>query len=246
MENIPQLLVLGSVTAPITVTVNVSSPDAVNGTDYTIANTIIPIGAYDGLPGTAVPINLFIIDDGNTELLETLTLTIQPPAGPLNQIGDANSDTTTQNPSTYDIIDDDMGPGGVADRVLFWYRADIGTSTTTDNVGVQTWFDQLTIPASVDAFENTVNQRPTYQDEVADEINFNPVLRFDGINDQLELPDTSFVNLSQTPFKVMHIVFHTGADVVTTQNIYEEGAGVRGFDAYIQNNEVSFGDLELC
>lgn len=236
--NIPQLLILGEVFSNTPITVLVSSPDALNGTDYTIATTTIAVGSYDGTASTAIPINLSIIDDGNAELLETLTLTIQAPTSPSINIGDANGDSNTQSSSSYDIIDDDIGPGGVADRVLFWYRGDIGTSTTADNTALQTWFDQLA-PA-VDASQTAVGQQPLFLDNPTDEINFNPEVSFDGIDDQLELPDQNFVNLSQTPFKALHLVVETGADINTSQLIYEEGGQIRGFNAYIQNGLINF------
>jgi hypothetical protein len=70
-------------------------------------------------------------------------------------------------------------PGGMPGHTL-WLRADLGTSATTDNTAISQWNDQS-------AFVNTVTQpvvvnQPLYRDNTTDDINFNPVLKFNGSN----------------------------------------------------------------
>ncbi len=68
-------------------------------------------------------------------------------------------------------------PGGVAGHAL-WVRADIGTSSTVNNTSINEWSD-------FSAFANNVKQataanQPTYLNNVTNNINFNPVVRFNG------------------------------------------------------------------
>lgn len=68
-------------------------------------------------------------------------------------------------------------PGGVAGHAL-WVRADIGTSSTVNNTAINEWSD-------FSAFANNVTQataanQPTYLNNVTNNINFNPVVRFNG------------------------------------------------------------------
>jgi len=68
-------------------------------------------------------------------------------------------------------------PGGVGGHAL-WVRADIGTSTTTNNATISGWSD-------LSAFSQTFVQGsatalPTFRDNATDNINFNPVVRFGG------------------------------------------------------------------
>jgi hypothetical protein len=72
------------------------------------------------------------------------------------------------------------GPGGVFTNLELWLRADLGTSTTTDNTdlsGTSAWLDQ-SVNANNGAETNLgggTPVEPTYQ---TSEINFNPVISF--------------------------------------------------------------------
>ena len=68
------------------------------------------------------------------------------------------------------------GPGGVTTNLDFWVRADLGTSSTTDNTEVSTWSDQAgSNDAVVANLGGGAPENPTLQ---TGEINFNPVIRF--------------------------------------------------------------------
>jgi hypothetical protein len=73
-------------------------------------------------------------------------------------------------------------PGGVAGTTL-WLRADEGTSSSTDSTLVNTWADYGNQVNSV--YQNTPAGQPLFRDNAKDNINFNPVLKFDGSNDVL-------------------------------------------------------------
>ncbi len=74
------------------------------------------------------------------------------------------------------------GPGGVTTDLYVWLRADAGTSTTTNNTTLTTWTDQAGNANAV-----TDGNPPLFLNNATDNINFNPTLDFDGVNDRLSL-----------------------------------------------------------
>ena len=66
-------------------------------------------------------------------------------------------------------------PGGVADGLGLWLKADTGTSTTTDGADVTTWADSS--PARNDVSQTVVTRQPNY---LGNAFNFNPALEFAG------------------------------------------------------------------
>ena len=102
--NIPLLLIDGTLASALSVSVTINSPDALPGSDYTIASTAIPAGVYDGTIATAVPIDLTIVDDGTVELDEVLTIAIDPSANPAVQIADVDGDSAIQASHQYTCL----------------------------------------------------------------------------------------------------------------------------------------------
>lgn len=85
------------------------------------------------------------------------------------------------------------GPGGVNTNLRMWYRGDMGVSTVADGVAVSGWKDQSN--SANDAIQNTVASRPTYQDDAANLINFQPVVETAG-NQYLYTPGVPAVNMN--------------------------------------------------
>lgn len=79
-----------------------------------------------------------------------------------------------------------VAPGGVSNNVKAWFDASNGTSTTTDGAAMGTWSNNITNPG-VPSITSSGTARPKYQ---ANEINFNPVIEFDGVNDYLDQTST--------------------------------------------------------
>ena len=105
--NLPQLLVRGTLADAVTVDVTVVGGSATSGDDFVNTATVtISAGTYDGMPATAVAINLSIADDELVEGDEMIDLELASPSGVLT-IGDANSDATIQSAHTYTISNDD-------------------------------------------------------------------------------------------------------------------------------------------
>ncbi|WP_191858925.1 choice-of-anchor D domain-containing protein [Hanstruepera ponticola] len=76
------------------------------------------------------------------------------------------------------------GPGGVTSNLKLWLKGTDGLGYTDGDL-VSTWYDQ---GRGADATVNTpgIGQEPTYKDNVNDNINFNPVVDFDG--DYVNIP----------------------------------------------------------
>ncbi|PNQ72385.1 MAM protein [Hanstruepera neustonica] len=81
------------------------------------------------------------------------------------------------------------GPGGVTSNLKLWLKGTDGLGYSDGDL-VTTWYDQ---GRGADATVNTpgIGQEPTYKDNVNDNINFNPVVDFDG--DYVNIPvDSDF------------------------------------------------------
>jgi hypothetical protein len=95
------------------------------------------------------------------------------------------SSNTTGGPVTRNLTIAALGatgPGGVggAQTSPVWFRADAGTSTTTDNTPINTWTSSS--DNTVQATQNTSDNRPVLRTGT-NGINDRPVVRFDGSND---------------------------------------------------------------
>jgi len=127
------------------------------------------------------------------------------------------------------------GPGGQDENLILWYRSDSGTSTTTDDVGVQTWASQQ---GGNNAIQNNAARRATFQNETEDEINFNPTVRFDGSDDHFDIANSVDINTAAYNQKAFHVAFKTSSEIEARQTIYEEGGGSRGINMYIVDSEL--------
>lgn len=88
------------------------------------------------------------------------------------------------------------------------------------------------------AFQGTPANRPT--------LDFGGVfgrdaLVFDGVNDVLRVNDSASINLSIIQRRSIAMSFETGADIGTTQVLYEEGANVNGMNIYVQGGQLYMG-----
>ncbi|MDG1476444.1 MAG: GEVED domain-containing protein, partial [Vicingaceae bacterium] len=79
-----------------------------------------------------------------------------------------------------------VSPGGVSNNVTAWFDASNGTSTITDGAAMGTWSNSVT-NVGVPSITSAGTARPRYQ---TNEINFNPVIEFDGVNDYLDQTST--------------------------------------------------------
>ncbi len=75
------------------------------------------------------------------------------------------------------------GPGGVTDDLYVWLKANEGTSTTTNNSSLTTWSDQ----SGNDVDATSDGAAPLFKDNDSENLNFNPVIDFNGTDDRLVL-----------------------------------------------------------
>ncbi|MFA8434798.1 MAG: beta strand repeat-containing protein [Marinifilaceae bacterium] len=122
-------------------------------------------------------------------------------------------------------------PGGEKANLEFWFKADEGTSTTTNGQAVSSWEDQLN---DHDAFP--IGNGPLYRTM---SLNFNPTLDFTTTNRALSFNDSPDINnITSTLEKAFTFVITTGSNITSRQVIYEEGGGARGVNAYIVNSKL--------
>ncbi|MFT6213792.1 MAG: hypothetical protein ACJAS3_000179, partial [Roseivirga sp.] len=137
-----------------------------------------------GYSANAGDFQLIIANGGdNTSLENGTTLT----GGVFNAsvLTFAGVDLTDGQYFTLGVSSDLCGPGGVTSSMVLWLRSDFGTSTTTDATALNTWTDQST--AANNALQD--GAAPTFTSNATDNINFQPTVLFDGVDDRLSLGD---------------------------------------------------------
>jgi len=137
-----------------------------------------------GYSANAADYQLIIANGGdNTSLENGTTLTGGTFNGSVLTFSGVN--LTDGQYFTLGVSSDLCGPGGVTSSMVLWLRPDLGTSTTTDAAALNTWTDQST------AANNAVQDGnpPTFTNNTTNNINFQPTVLFDGVNDRLSLGD---------------------------------------------------------
>ncbi|WP_268121913.1 hypothetical protein [Roseivirga pacifica] len=174
------------------------------GVDETLTSgtvTVSPMTVDTDGDGAFNLLDLDSDDDGCSDAYEggsteDLSTDFQHPATPdvnSNGLNDAVEDGTTGNINyalTYDeyALNDELQ---LCDCQFLWLKADAGTlngaSAAADGQAVNTWQDQ-TAWRTNDATDVNI-AAPTYRDNAADYINYNPVVEFDGFDDGLDFGD---------------------------------------------------------
>lgn len=154
----------------------------------------------------------------------------------------ANSEQNHTNETVdFFAIDDNSGngiylppaPGGAANDLQLWLKTDQGTSTTSDGSAINSWIDQ-SHQRTNDA-TSTNMAPPTFRNNSTDNMNFNPVLDFDGTNDGLNFGgDYFFADASKDGLEIFTVVKPDDAiGTKTRQFIFDFG--------YFANSGVGFG-----
>ena len=92
-----------------------------------------------------------------------------------------NTSTSTDNQVTYNWVTSIISPGWVSTNLQIWLKADQWPNNTTDGGSVTSWADQ-----SDNGFDATSWVAPIYRNNTTDELNFNPVVDFNGTNQYLQ------------------------------------------------------------
>ncbi|MDM8565044.1 choice-of-anchor Q domain-containing protein [Candidatus Halobeggiatoa sp. HSG11] len=145
-------------------------------------------------------------------------------------------------------------PGGVSTDLQLWFKANAGTSTTTDGAGVTSWTDQS--PNTRTADQAIASQQPTF---ATNAFNFNPTLDFDAaanqnfkLSDLVGLPTgsgdrTMIAVANQTNSVTNPIIFYYGAIVGTQASAlsFHSGTGrpvINGGFHFYESTSLTWGD----
>ncbi len=143
---------------------------AISGTDYNAIPNNAPISIANNAQSTSY--NVTVLNDAIAEGLKSLNVTLSNSSNPTFFISKSSATAT--------IADDDGGPGGVRTNLNVWLKADIGAGTT-NNTNVTSWVDQ-----SFNGNNGTQDGNPpSFRNNAVDNMNYNPVVLFDGSNDRL-------------------------------------------------------------
>jgi hypothetical protein len=101
---------------------------------------------------------------------------IQDIAGNFNNVS-----SSLDNQVTYNWIPLIIAPGWVSTNLQIWLKADNGPNNITEWWNITSWADQ-----SQNWFDATSWVAPIYRNNTTDQLNFNPVVDFNGTNQYLQ------------------------------------------------------------
>ena len=87
------------------------------------------------------------------------------------------------------IFSNAQGPGGYSTNLNVWFKSNDGTGVTADGDPLSKWLEFS--GNSNHSLTQTGSRIPIYYDNSSDNMNYNPVVNFDGTNDHLVLPATA-------------------------------------------------------
>ena len=167
---------------PIPHTFNIYS---LGSSSLTINSTVSITGANAGLfLATAIPttnlgvgaVTSFVVTFNPTASLGIKTATIT--------ISNNDSDEGTYNfdisAEVQSIPVQTVAPGGVTSNLKFWLKANSNIGSVSDNTKINTWYDQ-TFGSTKNAISKSLKE-PKFQNNTSYNVNFNPVVHFDGNN----------------------------------------------------------------
>ncbi len=131
-------------------------------------------------------------------------------------------------------------PGGIEADLALWLRSDFSTGSATDGASLSTWVGQSA--AAVQASQGVPANQPVFHDNAIDNLNFNPVVSFDGTNGFLELPDG--IVASGDDALGFYAVWNTNADNAT-QRILSLGSTTSGSGLALQLGSSGNAGLQL-
>lgn len=200
---------------------------ATAGSDYSSVSSTAKISVANG-SATGIT-TVTVIDDADLESTETVDFQISNPSNGSVSIAQATSSAQIIDNEAAPVVE---APGGVSDQLIFWLKADTGTSSTTDGASVVTWSDQT--GNGHDATNN--GTAPLYE---LVKTNYHPAIDFsNATSGGYRIANDATINASTAGAKSYTIAFTTGSDVTTRQVIYEQGGGTNGMNLYILNGEL--------
>ncbi len=165
--------------------------------------------------------NIYLIQSNDATIDNTDNFTLLTNTT-LNGTAVFTTTTSFSNGQYFTFGTQTVGPGGVFGTTI-WLRADAETSTTANGATVNSWKDQSKNANHV--FQGTTANQPLYKNNSTDNINYNPVVQFDGINDNMSdvngMIGTATCN-GAAAFTV------TKTDAITASSVFNEATGSGG------------------
>lgn len=131
-------------------------------------------------------------------------------------------------------------PGGVSDRLNLWLKADVGVlngvSSASDGQAVNTWEDQS--GRRINDATDTNMAPPSYSSSYIENINFNPTVYFDGVDDGLNLFD-DYIYSDNDGLTAFSVIKPDTNSAKTTALVYDFGLfSANGYGMYYQNTHM--------
>ncbi len=129
----------------------------------------------------------------------------------------------------------DIAPGSVKNNLQLWLKANDGATCMTDGCNVAAWSDKST--NINDLSQGTPVFRPVFKNNLADNVNYNPVIDFDGVDDFFS--DASGI-LGNATYNDLNIYSVLITDAVTNSFMFEEPCNPRRISMHLPWSDNNF------
>lgn len=96
------------------------------------------------------------------------------------------------------------GPGGIPTGLAFWTKANAVVSAPANNTAISTWDDWS--GNTRNATQATSGNMPVYRDNATDNINYNPVLNWDGTDDHMVINSNGVLSDGDNNYAVYAVI----------------------------------------
>ena len=183
-----------------------TTPDIVDQTDFGITDSSTPIThifnifsfgtsnlSVSSITQSGADSSFFSVGTVNTTISPGGVVSFAVTYTPTSSIGIKNTTITIMNNDTDESVYTfairaetkvlpalTTAPGGVTSNLRLWLKADSNIGTTNNNTKIDTWVDQ-TYGSTKNAISR-FSKEPFFKDNATNNVNFNPVVAFDGNN----------------------------------------------------------------
>jgi len=161
--------------------------------------------------------------------------------------GFAQTPVVTNPPGRCTIVKCNAAPGGVG-GMAFWVEGTAGTSATVDATPLASWNDQS--GNGRNAFAPAATNSPAFYDNGADNINFNPLVKFNDAGQNpvlasyMTVPGNGILATGNNPYDVYAVVKPGGNNLASQGKFLFAGTtGLNNANAFNTGATYSFGDV---
>ncbi len=196
---------------------------------------VLDISIVDSDPGEAFTINgtgAYMGDSpGDNEEIDGFIDEVRFMSTPQSADWLATEQNNQLDPTTYSIVDPVEvvdPPGGVAADLSLWLKSVAGTSSTTDGAAISSWSDQSGQGNGLSQGNGTF--QPRFRNNATNNINYHPVLDFDGTDDGMSDASGFLGTDAYTDVNVYYVLV---TDVVTTSFVLHENCSPNRFSTHV-------------